>query len=94
MGISYSETMQMTIREIKSVAKGKNKARVASINDSLYISHTEAILSALASNGSKSFPKNAPKIEIKDGEDKPKTAEEKMKAMHDLARSICSSVRR
>ena len=92
MGISYSEAMQMTIREIKSVAKGKNKARVTSINDRLYISHTEAILSALASNGSKSFPKDAPKIEIK--EDKPKTDEEKMQAMHDLARSICGSIRR
>lgn len=81
----------MTLREIKRMAKGKNKARIANINDSLYISHTQAILDALANHGSKEFPKEAPKVELKDKEE---TKEDKKNAMHDLAKQLCRNVGR
>ena len=92
MDISYSEAMQMTLREIKRIAKGKNNARVAKINDSLYISHTQAILDALANHGSKQFPKEAPKVELKDN--KEETKNDKVNAMHDLAKQLCRNVGR
>lgn len=66
MGISPTEHWDLFPYQVLELTKAYEKRKVNSINEKLQMIYTQACLTGAAMSGSKSFPKEAPRIKTKE----------------------------